>query len=162
MTTPAPVGESAASATTVTGLGRPEVLDYAWKWFEYHAAQRLQAFRFFLIVLGALLLAIGNALKEGQAVLLFSAAAAGGVVAFVFLLLELRNEALVNVGRDALLQLEKSDPLLQAHAAFQLLHADRRRPILTSYKFCLRAIYVVSVVVFTAVALLFRDAVVPR
>jgi len=31
-----------------------DLLDYAWKWFEYHAKQRISMFNYFLIVSGIL------------------------------------------------------------------------------------------------------------
>ena len=72
-------------------------LDYAWNWFEYHAAQRLTAFRYFLVFLGILLIGYNSGL-EAQNV--FFASAVGCVGAFVslaFLALEIRNEELVNL-----------------------------------------------------------------
>jgi hypothetical protein len=128
-----------------------DVLDYAWDWFEYHAGQRMVAFRFFLILLSALVLGVATVLKDGQYGLASAVAGFGAFISFAFLMLELRNEALVNVGRTALLYVERSDEALKA-TPLQLLHSDRNRSILTSHKLWLRAIYTVSAILFLIAA----------
>src|SRR5260370_32108868 len=82
--------------------------DYAWKWFAYHADQRVKMFNFMLIVLGifatAIVSAIANHLQSGfTAVLCFVAAS----VAFIFSLLDGRNRDLVWLGEEVLIYLEK-------------------------------------------------------
>jgi len=104
-----------------------DTLDYAWKWFEYHAGQRMLAFRFFLILLAALVLAMATALKERELFLASTVAAFGAFVSLAFFMLEIRNEALVNVGRNALRYVEASDQSLKAAPQLQLLHIDRQR-----------------------------------
>jgi len=45
----------------------PIQMQYAWNWFQYHADQRLKAFNYFVLLLGALLVAYGTAMKEYHA-----------------------------------------------------------------------------------------------
>jgi len=125
-----------------------ELHQYAWNWFEYHAGQRLAAFRFFLIFLGVLILGFSAAVKDGN---LFFAQIVGSFGAFIslaFLILEIRNERLVNIGRDALIHLEESDESLKAQPKLQLLHIDRKRSRFMSHKYWFRAIYVVCILLF--------------
>ena len=138
-----------------------DVLDYAWGWFEYHAGQRMVAFRFFLILLSALVVGVATALKNGQHVLGSAIAWFGSFISLAFFMLELRNEALVNVGRNALLHIENSDETLKGAPALQLFHADRTRSIWTSHKLWLRAIYLVCVVLFFIVAIKAKIVLVP-
>src|SRR5260370_38558614 len=82
--------------------------DYAWKWFAYHADQRVKMFNFMLIVLGifatAIVSAIANHLQSGfTAVLCFVAAS----VAFIFSLLDGRNRVLVWLWAEVLIYLVK-------------------------------------------------------
>lgn len=130
-----------------------DTLDYAWNWFEYHAGQRMVAFRFFLILLAALVLGVATGLKDGELFLASTIAAFGAFISLAFLLLEVRNEELVNIGRNALLHVEETDQSLKAAAKLQLLHIDRDRSIWVSHKLWLRAIYVVCILLFLATAI---------
>jgi hypothetical protein len=84
--------------------------DYAWKWFSYHADQRVKMFNFMLIVLGifatAIVSAVGNKeLPIGFAAVLCFVAAA---LALIFPLLDRRNRDLVWLGEELLTHLEKT------------------------------------------------------
>lgn len=129
-------------------MNTKELHEYAWNWFEYHAGQRLTAFRFFLIFLGVLVIGFSTGVKDGN---LFFAQIVGWFGAFIslaFLILEIRNEQLVNVGRDALIHLEESDESLKAQPKLQLLHIDRNRSRWLSHKYWFRAIYVLCILLF--------------
>jgi hypothetical protein len=57
-------------------------LDYAWKWFSYHADQRVKMFNFMLIVFGIFATAVVTAMDKGlpsgfSAVLCFVASVLG-------------------------------------------------------------------------------------
>lgn len=134
-------------------MNTKEMHDYAWSWFEYHAGQRLVAFRFFLIVLGVLVLGVSTGVKDGEVFLASTISAFGVFISFAFLMLEIRNEDLVNIGRDALIHLEQSDESLKANSKLQLLHIDRNRNILISHKFWLRVIYLVCIALFLVATL---------
>lgn len=134
-------------------MNTKDLHEYAWKWFEYHAGQRMVAFRFFLILLGVLILGVTTGLKEGEFFLASTIAAFGTFISFSFLMLEIRNEGLVNIGRNALKHVEESDESLKATPTLQLLHIDRKRKLLTSHKLWLRVIYVACIVLFPTIVL---------
>ena len=96
------------------------VLDYAWKWFEYHASQRLIAFRFYMIIVGAfgwIFLRDGFPPKYpiplGISLIL---------VSVFFYILEERNNRLVDRGRDALDEFEDDNRLVDT--AYAIRHND--------------------------------------
>lgn len=82
--------------------------DYAWKWFSYHADQRVKMFNFMLVALGIFAAAIVNAITyhmahRATAVLCFIA----GILALVFGFLDMRNRDLVLLGEELLTALER-------------------------------------------------------
>ena len=129
-------------------MNTAELHQYAWKWFEYHAAQRLTGFRFFVLFFGVLVVAYRTSLRDNNFLLADVVAWFGVFISIAFLVLEVRNEALVNVGREALIDLEEFDESLSARPRLQLLHIDRNRSRWLSHKYWLRAIYVVCGVLF--------------
>ena len=137
-------------------MSTKDPLEYAWMWFEYHAGQRLATFRFFLVLLGALVAALvaGANAADQYPSLARALAAFGAFVSLAFFFLELRNERLVDIGRDALSHIEKTDPVLSANAQLQLVNTDRgpRRKWWLSYKFWCRAIYLLSFLLLTLAA----------
>jgi fatty acid desaturase len=81
---------------------------YAWNWFQYHAQQRLTSFRYFLLIVGALFVGYQKSFEGGQpAVLRVFISSFGILISVAFYLLEIRNEELVNCGRDSLDTIEK-------------------------------------------------------
>lgn len=80
-------------------------LKYAWKWFEYHANQRLINFRFFLISFGAIGYILIQVIKLGKICELFIPIVllSGGMVIYfitsLFCLIEIRNRELVDCSR---------------------------------------------------------------
>jgi hypothetical protein len=81
--------------------------DYAWKWFSYHADQRVKMFNFMLVALGIFAAAIVNAITyhmahRATAILCFVA----GVLALIFGFLDKRNRDLVLLGEELLTALE--------------------------------------------------------
>lgn len=129
-----------------------EMQEYAWGWFEYHAGQRLVEFRYFLIILGILVLGLGNSLKDGNISLAIWIALAAALISGAFLMIEIRNEQLVNVGRAALSKLEDSEELRNAPAELKLFHADSKRSLFVSHKLWFRLIYSLCIAVFLFVA----------
>jgi len=82
-------------------------MKYAWEWFEYHAGQRLTAFNFFLVLTGAVVVAYAQAVAHHSKTLGVGLGLFGGLVAFAFWAMDVRNEELVNCGREALDRLEE-------------------------------------------------------
>ena len=79
---------------------------YATEWYTYHASQRMTAVRFYLAIVGALLIA-GVQARASHPDWVFAIALFGAMVSFVFWVLDVRNTELVACGRVALDQLEK-------------------------------------------------------
>jgi len=84
-----------------------ERLDYAWKWFDYHAKQRVSMFNFFLIASGLLATAYANALSRDEEVLGAVLSFLGALIALAFVVLDCRNATLVYLGEDVLRRLER-------------------------------------------------------
>ena len=84
--------------------GRPNdvVFDHAWKWFEYHAAQRMSLLRFFLITTGAVTAAYATAFKANLFGLAIGAAIFGAIASYLFLCLDKRTARLIRLGEDIL------------------------------------------------------------
>ncbi len=86
--------------------------DYAWGWFQYHASQRLTAFNFFLVIVGFLLVGYAQAVDHRWVLFGVVLGIFGAIVALAFLVLDIRNEELVLLGRDALQGLEKREGMV--------------------------------------------------
>ena|ERR1700686_5692075 len=143
------MGNDMQNSQETTQLETKDVLEYSWKWFEYHAGQRLSAFRFFMVFLGAMAVALGQALKEGQFhVIALIAGPLGILISVAFLMLEFRNEALVQIGREALKSLEKKAfTTFPEETRLFLRDADNKRSA-HSYKLWVRIIYGTSILIF--------------
>ncbi len=85
-----------------------KAFQYAWDWFSYHATQRLNAFNFFLIIMGFVVVGYSTSMGLGQKGLLlgFFLGLFGVLTSIAFIILDIRNEELVNCGRNALDKLE--------------------------------------------------------
>jgi hypothetical protein len=82
--------------------------DYAWKWFCFHADQRVKMFNYMLIVFGVFAAGVVNALhNQIPAGLVFTLCVVAGVLALIFMLLDRRNRDLVWLGEDVLMDLER-------------------------------------------------------
>jgi hypothetical protein len=79
---------------------------YAWDWFSYHASQRLTAFNFFLVLMGAVIVGYGQAFSDRAEALGVALGLLGFIVAVAFWAMDVRNEELVRCGREALGRLE--------------------------------------------------------
>src|SRR5262245_59920281 len=82
--------------------------DYAWKWFAFHADQRVKMFNFMLIVVGIFAAGVVNALdKDLPPVAISSLCFFATFLAWTFILLDGRNRHLVWLGEDVLIHLER-------------------------------------------------------
>jgi hypothetical protein len=95
--------------------------DYAWGWFQYHAAQRLTAFNFFLVIVGFLLVGFAQAIDHDWSCFGFGIGLLGLLVAVGFLALDVRNDELVIRGENALRAVERRIDV-------RLADRDRDRP----------------------------------
>ena len=83
--------------------------DYGWKWFSYHADQRVKMFNFMLVVFGifaaAVVNAVGTKQQPGFAAIL---CAIGAVLAAIFIALDTRNQYLLRLAEEVLWHLEEN------------------------------------------------------
>jgi hypothetical protein len=70
---------------------------YAWEWFSYHASQRQTVFRFFLILVGAIIGGYLAVLKSPDPKHLYLFGAALTVLSFLFWRLDVRSRTLINL-----------------------------------------------------------------
>lgn len=84
-------------------------LDYAWKWFEYHAKQRVSMFNFFLVASGLFATAYVQALCAGEESLAIGISLLGVLIVVAFVGLDCRNAALAYLGEDVLRRLERDE-----------------------------------------------------
>jgi len=82
-------------------------LDYAWKYFDFHAKQRTTMFNFFLLFTGLVINGYVQLEKENFFFLSFIVALAGTSITLIFVFLDRRNEELVHIAEDILESLEK-------------------------------------------------------
>jgi beta-phosphoglucomutase-like phosphatase (HAD superfamily) len=83
--------------------------DYAWKWFNYHADQRIKMFNYMFVGLGLFATAVVGLVGKRDLPPIVPAALcfAAGFLAVIFVLLDKRNQYLVLLGEDVLAELEK-------------------------------------------------------
>jgi hypothetical protein len=127
--------------------------EYAWNWFEYHAGQRLTGFRFFLILLGALVLGYTTEVKDHNMLVTRLIAGFGVVISLAFLALEIRNAQLVGIGANALRKYE-TEGAPPVDEEKQLIGNERKRRIFVlRHALWFRLIYGLCAVAFFAGAI---------
>ncbi len=152
---------------------------YAWNWFEYHASQRFTSFNYFLILIGVVVVGYLKCVElagksqygmeqAGMTKIWWALASAiaifGMIISLAFWFLDIRNEELVNCGRNALQLLEQSiglkiriDDNNRNCLNKSLDRLSRSLPIcwvkyLSSHHVWLRVIMLLSAIVFTVAA----------
>lgn len=127
-------------------------LNHAWRWFEYHAAQRLSMIRFYLLIIGGAATAYFAALREFPAASV-AAAFFGCVCSILFWRLDKRASYLVKLGERAITEQET---LLAAHAQLRqigiTLSTENKEGVLTSYGQLLRAMFFLAFFVYLGAA----------
>ena len=81
--------------------------EYAWRYFAYHAKQRVTMFNFFLLGSGVIANAYGLLLRGESHLQAGGVALVGLLVCVIFFMLDIRNRQLVHLGEDALRRVEK-------------------------------------------------------
>ena len=119
--------------------------EYAWRWFDLHAKQRVSMFNFFLLSVGALATAYGLLLREQLYVVAALAAFIGAFVSLVSCLLDRRNHELVKIGEEALKKVEK------AHLTeCQILTDEKQPPSLLKHGWLIKSLEIVVAIVYLA------------
>jgi hypothetical protein len=80
--------------------------DYAWKWFSFHADQRVKMFNFMLVATGFFAAAVASTYDKSPAIACALSVAAA-IVSLIFTRLDRRNQDLVWLGEDVLVELER-------------------------------------------------------
>jgi hypothetical protein len=110
---------------------------YAWDWFSYHAAQRLTTFRFFLILIGVVVIGYFKCVELHWPRFGIVMGSFGGLIAVAFWLLEIRNEELVNCGRAALDRLEEKMQLTVRKDDVERKHLKKSLGVLSGALYCI-------------------------
>lgn len=97
-------------------------LDYASGWFQYTASQRLTTFNFFLIVVGLVAVAYAQAIDHQWNCFGAVIGGIGAIISVGFLVIDIRNEVLVDKGLSALQELELDMRIKLADPALDSKH----------------------------------------
>lgn len=105
--------QGAAPAAPVADPTAPSMLaqlqmDYAWKWFCFHAEQRTKMFNFMLVALGILATAVVSMLDKGRPVLAAALSLFASALTVAFFALDRRNKRLYDVALNVLIHLEQN------------------------------------------------------
>jgi hypothetical protein len=125
------------------GEDNKTALDHGWRWFEYHAQQRLTVFKYYLIIMGAIGVALYT-LHTAQEHLFAAIAAASGVIASItFFALDHRVSQLVKLGEDLM---SRQEAILQegtghSEALISKLSNQNQWKVLGSYRRAFRLIF---------------------
>ena len=119
--------------------------EYAWRWFDLHAKQRVSMFNFFLLSVGALATAYGLLFREQLYVVAAVAAFMGVFVSLVSCLLDVRNHELVKMGEKALKGVER------AHlTGCTILTDEKQPPSPLKHGWLIRSLEIVVAIVYLA------------
>ncbi len=83
-------------------------LDYAWKWFNFHAEQRTKMFNYMLVGLGILATAIATMAQKALWPEAICLSGAGVIICVAFYFIDYRNRYLYSLAQAVLLNIEKS------------------------------------------------------
>ena len=119
--------------------------EYAWRWFDLHAKQRVSMFNFFLLSVGALATAYGLLLREQLYVVAAVAAFMGVFVSLVSCMLDVRNRELVKMGEEALKEVERA-----YLTGCTILTAEKQPPLLLKHRWLIRSLEIVVGIVYLA------------
>lgn len=83
-------------------------LNYSFDWFKYHAEQRIKMFNYFIILNGFIFNAVAVMKREELVFELKFLSSIGILISLCFILLDIRNDHLVEIGEEKLIEIEKS------------------------------------------------------
>jgi hypothetical protein len=108
--------------------------EHAWNWFALHAAQRMQAFNFFVVATAFLIAAYASILEKQPGAAAFLAAV-GAWLTLWFNRLDARSRQLVEAGEDALRVSQARLASIADNPHLKVLDAvDERRPLVFPYR----------------------------
>jgi hypothetical protein len=103
--------------------------EYAWRWFDFHAKQRMQLFNFFLIITGILANAYVAAYRDRLHFMTIAVSLLGVLQACGFFVFDLRSRLLTRFSEDVLEKLER-DWIFPESFAESHINQGRRLSIL--------------------------------
>lgn len=115
--------------------------DYAWNWFQYHAGQRMNVFRFFFIVVAILAAGYIKALEIKHPGLQVLIALTAMVLAFLFWRADIRSYDLVKIGEAHLKQTEAALQQRLGHDSVSLASSADRKTNQLAASYPSRAFY---------------------
>jgi hypothetical protein len=95
-------------------------IDHSWKYFAFHAEQRMKVFNFFFLAINALVAAAAGAAYAKLWLFVSLSGAAVFFVSIVFYVLDRRNKQLVEIGELALLDFQKEVDSRLSHISAKL------------------------------------------
>ena len=129
---------------------RDEARKYAWDWFAYHAKQRLDVFRFYLIVVALIFAGALRLLETGLYFLSITLSMFLIFCTFLFYRLDRRNSTLVKLGEKYLKEEEKllSEEINSKHIMI-LKQAENKKGCFSSFSQIFRYMFIAVVVIAT-------------
>jgi hypothetical protein len=125
------------------GEDAAEVADFAFKWFQLHADQRLKVFNFFLVIAGICVAGFFTAIQAKNAVAASLISIVLIVVCICFKQLDLRTAQLVEIGEDYLREwLELKNKKLDSANVNLIARADVKRNCL-SYRQVFNLLFII-------------------
>ena len=124
--------------------------EYAWRWFDMHARQRVTMFNFFLLSTGVLANAYGILLREGFYWQSAAVAVIGAFAGLVSCFLDVRNSQLVDMGEEALKKVEQEylAPVVEGGQSlheYAILSTEKQPPLWQKHKCLIRSLEMVAV-----------------
>ena len=119
--------------------------EYAWRWFELHARQRVSMFNFFFLSTGAFATAYGILLREQLYGESAAVAFVGVLASVVSCLLDVRNHGLVKMGEEALMEVER-----EHLDGFAILTEEKQPPAMLKHGWLIRFLEIVVATLYLA------------
>jgi hypothetical protein len=104
-------------------------LDHAWKWFEYHATQRMTMIRFYVIAAGGIAAGTGYLLTSHENFLAGALAVIGAITTLAFKRLDKRVSDLVRLGEEALSPEQAKMGTALNSKAFEICRLAAAKPV---------------------------------
>ena len=130
-------------------------LEHGWRWFEYHAQQRLTTFRFYLIIMGGVWAAVYALHSAGERAWAALAALTGVIVTVSFMALDLRVSRLAKLGECLMARQEECLRDGTGHAEALVSQGSELNKVgwLGSYRRAFRLIFIWAIFVLLSVTL---------
>lgn len=78
--------------------GHDDQLWIGWKWFEYHAKQRIESFKFFILIYSGIVALSFSLMRSPTKGIALFLSALSALVCFIFWQLDVRNRQLIEIG----------------------------------------------------------------